>query len=917
MIFSKLHKNNLENKKMKKGFLKYCFISFFISIFFSFVLFPYIIQFKIIKNLISSNNSLLFIGLISIIISLLIIICEKMIKLSYRYTNTHKLGKYIFTIMDGIILFLIFSHIFGYIFLKIDKTELLISHKFKVFIISLYFILLFYLILILIIMSNRYFDRKNKSKPINDSKKQNLDIFTLNDDPINFQEQDIFFRKEFVEDLFCTIKEMNINSSVVFGIYGKWGEGKTSILNLLKNNIENSSKDYIIINYNPWQYKDEESILNSFFSEIENSINESYLLPNLKKLFLKYKNTICSGVEKIGFKVDFLFENESFEKVTKNIELNLSIINKTIVIFIDDIDRLVPKEMLLIFQLIRIIGRVKKIIFILFFDPVIVQNCLMDSFKIEKDFLNKIVQLPIRVPEIESETISNFLYLYLDGRIISYSAARIFKGDKKNIFNNLDKGFLKFKKESDIVCEDIKEENKALLKSYLEVSENNLFDKIDLVKEKSTDFWDEIKDLESEKMDLVFNTLRSAKVFLNNLFLTIPAIAKEVYLFDLFILKVIEIFYPFVYNDIYINKAYYVKAFSLDFSYIREGSKKIKDHIENLIKDNKDRDLIVYLLNLIFPDVENAFVYYINENKYKEISKDRISDKNNFEKYFLFKVSERYIPSAKIIEIIAQLNILKDDKIENYLNTLIENFKQEDRLDEFFSKLLIYSNKIQENTSDLIIKYIYNSSLEITKNDDIWYSYGYVNRLLFSLIDGKKYPAKIKEIIEIIINQTNDLLLPVMMIYNYDNNLSNIVSAINIDELIKLVNMRLEKYFILGKRNIFDEFTEEVRWCIILRNWSINFKINLNIYNEEDRSVNKKVNEYTLNILRTDYKNTVKFLSGFKEDIHSMFFNFNYYWDIEELKNIIENHKNSSYSSKNDIALFDEYLKYFQKKPKK
>jgi hypothetical protein len=108
MIFSKLHKNNLENKKMKKGFLKYCFISFFISIFFSFVLFPYIIQFKIIKNLISSNNSLLFLWLISIIISLLIIIFEKMIKLSYRYTNTHKLGKYIFTIMDGIFLFLIF-----------------------------------------------------------------------------------------------------------------------------------------------------------------------------------------------------------------------------------------------------------------------------------------------------------------------------------------------------------------------------------------------------------------------------------------------------------------------------------------------------------------------------------------------------------------------------------------------------------------------------------------------------------------------------------------------------------------------------------------------------------------------------------------------------------------------------------------
>ena len=65
------------------------------------------------------------------------------------------------------------------------------------------------------------------------------------DDPITDEIEDVLDRKEFVDDLYKQIINYPLSNSFVFGLLGSWGEGKTSVLNLLSNKLYNN-KDVIV-----------------------------------------------------------------------------------------------------------------------------------------------------------------------------------------------------------------------------------------------------------------------------------------------------------------------------------------------------------------------------------------------------------------------------------------------------------------------------------------------------------------------------------------------------------------------------------------------------------------------------------------------------------------------------------------------
>ena len=58
------------------------------------------------------------------------------------------------------------------------------------------------------------------------------------------------------------------------GIYGAWGDGKTTVLNLLRANL--ASNDAMVVrDFNPWRLADDESIFRGFFSILAQAIGAS------------------------------------------------------------------------------------------------------------------------------------------------------------------------------------------------------------------------------------------------------------------------------------------------------------------------------------------------------------------------------------------------------------------------------------------------------------------------------------------------------------------------------------------------------------------------------------------------------------------------------------------------------------------
>lgn len=76
----------------------------------------------------------------------------------------------------------------------------------------------------------------------------NIDI----DTPITSIIEDEFGRKRIVQNLSSIIKVKSKTNHPCYtiGIYGKWGEGKTSFLNMLEKEFE-SEKNIIVCRFNP------------------------------------------------------------------------------------------------------------------------------------------------------------------------------------------------------------------------------------------------------------------------------------------------------------------------------------------------------------------------------------------------------------------------------------------------------------------------------------------------------------------------------------------------------------------------------------------------------------------------------------------------------------------------------------------
>ncbi len=93
-------------------------------------------------------------------------------------------------------------------------------------------------------------------------------------------------REHFVQQVADTITKNHTekDDSFIFGISGKWGEGKTTFMDSLRDVLK--KEDFTVIDFNPWKFaSDKISFLRSFLSVIKSEISVNKL-ERLRKWFL-------------------------------------------------------------------------------------------------------------------------------------------------------------------------------------------------------------------------------------------------------------------------------------------------------------------------------------------------------------------------------------------------------------------------------------------------------------------------------------------------------------------------------------------------------------------------------------------------------------------------------------------------------
>ena len=254
----------------------------------------------------------------------------------------------------------------------------------------------------------------------------------LFDTPIQTEEEDKLNRNNLAKTLVEKITNtVSIDAAFAIGVCSEWGQGKTSFLRLIENNLPASSeKSRIVVRFNTWLNNDERSIINSFFDELSKALKP--LNKELSQDLIEYakvlNTTKSSFTENLLYRFNINHSNSlrtRFDTINEKIKKS----GKQIIVFIDDLDRLYEKEIVEILRLIRNSANFANTVFIVAYDRNYVVSALKQANEYRANFyLEKIFQLEIVLPNFEKYIVAKELKRVIEPFLTD---------EDKIIFNNL------------------------------------------------------------------------------------------------------------------------------------------------------------------------------------------------------------------------------------------------------------------------------------------------------------------------------------------------------------------------------------------------------------------------------------------------------------------------------------------------
>lgn len=210
------------------------------------------------------------------------------------------------------------------------------------------------------------------------------------------------------------------DESFAIGVNGKWGSGKTSFLDLVKQELP--KEDIILIDFKPWNSQTPNSIIKDFFNTVYSELDKQY--SPLAKLFVKYSNKLVSindgAVSKSVKDVFSVYQTpESVNSLHKEINERLKPIRERLVICIDDLDRLDKQELIEVIRLVRNTANFRNTFFLVAYDRDYVLNAIqgINSHNYQ-EFLEKIFQLEITLPLFNPSVLSTEFWKRLKERVL-------------------------------------------------------------------------------------------------------------------------------------------------------------------------------------------------------------------------------------------------------------------------------------------------------------------------------------------------------------------------------------------------------------------------------------------------------------------------------------------------------------------
>lgn len=248
--------------------------------------------------------------------------------------------------------------------------------------------------------------------------------YKLHDDShITSVDDDTVHRDELAEYVAKHIVNTNTVRSFAIGINAKWGDGKTSFQKLVAEYLHEYDREILTMEFNPWKSHDEQKMVDDFFREYAALLRQYDFrlggrLIDYSKNLTDQTNSWWSGV--FGFFQELGSPGDQQDEIDKA----LARVNRKVVVFIDDLDRLSTDEIMELVKLIRNSANFRNTFFIVGFDRYYLQEALAKRTQYgQLSFLEKIFQLQLDLSHIPDGLIRDTLEDLLLDRLKDYTEA--------------------------------------------------------------------------------------------------------------------------------------------------------------------------------------------------------------------------------------------------------------------------------------------------------------------------------------------------------------------------------------------------------------------------------------------------------------------------------------------------------------
>lgn len=484
-------------------------------------------------------------------------------------------------------------------------------------------------------------------------------------------EDDKFQRAGFAKRIAETIINRKSADSLVIGMHGAWGEGKTSVVNFIQKYLS-EDKGIVQVSFNPWRFTDESMLLRSFFNSVATQLQDAVesedgteskkstkkkeplktKLESIGDIFSQYGKLVSVlGAGETAEALGKAFSDVSVDELKVRIEKRLEQHKKKIVVFIDDIDRLDKDEIYSIFRLVKLTGDFAYTTYVLSFDRNMVGAAIGARYGSGREsdgenFLEKIIQVPLVLPLAQKDALRKYCLGLVD-----------------NILNE----------------------------NQVTVGERS-----------SGRFMRQFNDAFIPRL----NTPRLAVRYANSLSFALPLLIGEVNIVDLLLLEGIRVFYPQAYELIKTYPELFTRPYtSTSMSVFTQDEppearkKRLESHLKeiqgNLGLSSPEIKKFNELLADLFPMLNSAFSNIVYGNNAQEdwYREKRICSNSYFNRYFSYAVLEGDLSDVAMLEVLDSLDDSNVEKSNSTIATLISKSNPS----KFIGKLSSLEGKLEDN----------------------------------------------------------------------------------------------------------------------------------------------------------------------------------------------------------------------------